>query len=140
MIHQTLETLPWNSFVPSLADLELLVRATGQFLPEVHSFLVSIIVRCPLSCLVNQWKQQPTGCTRLLSCLLHLYVRLAGEPTAQQVVGINLFIPSQSNNLLFYFLLEYNNLEARFGRSNHIPLAVYRCQYLRPSLKLVSIY
>ena len=85
MLHQTLETLPWHLFVPSLADLELLVRTTGQFLPEVHSFLVSIIVRCPLSFLVNQWKQQPVGCTRLLSSLLHLYVRLAGEPTAQQV-------------------------------------------------------
>ena len=84
-MHQTLETLPWHSFVPSLVDLELLVRSSGQFLPEVHSFLVSIFVRFPLSCLVNQWKLQPTGCARLLSCLLHLFVRLAGEPTAQQV-------------------------------------------------------
>lgn len=84
MVHQALETLPWHLFVPSLTDLEQLVRVTGQFLPEVHSFLVSLFVRCSLSSLMVQWKTQPASSNRLLSCLLHLFVRLAGEPTAQQ--------------------------------------------------------
>lgn len=85
-MHQALETLLWNTFVPSLIDLEQLVRATAQFLPEVHSFLVSVFVRFPISRLVAQWKSQPVGLARLLACLLHLYIRLAGEPTAQQVI------------------------------------------------------
>ena len=88
MIHPAFESLPWHTFVPSPADLELLVRATAQFLPEVHSFLVSLFVRFPISALVAQWSKQPTSpgaalLPRLLSCLLHLYVRLAGEPNAQ---------------------------------------------------------
>lgn len=78
----------WNTFVPSLADLEQLVRTTAQFLPEVHSFLVSLFVRLPISGLIQQWRTQPVGLTRLLACLLHLYVRLAGEPTAQQVIPL----------------------------------------------------
>lgn len=85
VIHQALDTLPWQSFVPSLNDLEQLVRVAGQFLPEVHSFLVSLFVRCCLSTVIVHCNLQPTTCARLLACLLHLHVRLAGEPTAQQV-------------------------------------------------------
>lgn len=87
MIHPALESLPWHTFVPSPADLELLVRATAQFLPEVHAFLVGLFVRFPISALVAQWAKQPGqpyGLARLLSCLLHLYVRLAGEPNARE--------------------------------------------------------
>ncbi|XP_045024661.1 ectopic P granules protein 5 homolog isoform X2 [Daphnia magna] len=84
VIHQALDTLPWQSFVPSLNDLEQLVRVAGQFLPEVHSFLVSLFVRCCLSTVIVHCNSQPTTCARLLACLLHLHVRLAGEPTAQQ--------------------------------------------------------
>lgn len=85
VIHQGLECLPWQSFVPSVTDLEQLVRATGQFLPEVHSFLVGVFVRCPLAALVAQWNAQP-GAQRFMACLLHLYVRLASEPNAHQVM------------------------------------------------------
>jgi len=76
-----------NTFVPSLADLKQLVRATAQFLPEVHSFLVSLFVRFPISGLIIQWGARPMGLTLLLACLLHIYVQLAGEPTTQQVQG-----------------------------------------------------
>ena len=87
VVHQELETLAWQTFVPSLQDLEQLVRVTGQFLPEVHSFLVSIWVRCPIGAMIGHWKvQHPAASfTRFLACLLHLYIRLAGEPTAKQV-------------------------------------------------------
>ena len=93
VIHGELESLPWQSFVPSLTDVEQLVRVTAQFLPEVHSFLVSVWVRCPVAALIGQWKSQQqqqqhplSVFTRFLACLIHLYVRLAGEPTAQQVL------------------------------------------------------
>ena len=98
VIHAELESLPWQSFIPSLADAEQLVRITAQFLPEVHSFLVNVWVRCPIAALIGQWKsqqqqqqqqQQPLSVfTRFLACLIHLYVRLAGEPTAQQVLQL----------------------------------------------------
>ena len=73
-----------------MVDLEQLVRATGQFLPEVHTFLVGLFIRCPLASLVAQWRAQP-GAQRFMACLLHLYVRLASEPNAQQVIICNYF-------------------------------------------------
>ena len=86
VMHQELEHLPWQLYVPSLPDLEQLVRVTDQCLPDVHAFLVNVWVRCPVPALIDQWKMHPPSTfTRFLTCLLHLYVRLAGEPTAQQV-------------------------------------------------------
>jgi hypothetical protein len=43
-----------------------------------------VVVRWPFKCLLDMWCHQQTGCSRILSCLLHLYVRLAVEPTAKQ--------------------------------------------------------
>ena len=102
VIHQALDTLPWQSFIPSLTDLEQMVRVVGQFLPEVHSFLVSLFVRCSLSSLIVQCKSQPTNCARLLACLLHLHVRLAGEPTAQQVPIAIIKSPSMLFQLMIF--------------------------------------
>lgn len=86
VVHTNLLTLPWMRFWPAPSHLDLMLKVVDQYLPDCHAFLGVLFIEIPW----NQWLAQasvsepPMVVVRLHTCLLHLLVKLANEPSVRQ--------------------------------------------------------
>lgn len=83
-IHSTFLTLPWESFWPSVNDLEAMFRVIDQYLPESHAFLGHIFISVPWSPWLCNFKSSPypVKC-RVYQCFLNLLIKLSNEPNVR---------------------------------------------------------
>lgn len=85
VIHTSLVTLPWDHFWPSIQDVELMLKVVDQYLPDCHSFLGTIFMSVSWSAWLGHImsSQHPEASNRAHICLLHLFVKLANEPSVR---------------------------------------------------------
>ncbi|XP_065206271.1 ectopic P granules protein 5 homolog isoform X2 [Planococcus citri] len=83
IVQNNLITLNWSRFVPSVEDLEWILKVIDQYLPVCHSFLGSIFIEIPWNVVV-QSESSPQITARIHIILLHLLIKLANEPNLRQ--------------------------------------------------------
>ncbi|XP_039300591.1 ectopic P granules protein 5 homolog, partial [Nilaparvata lugens] len=86
LMHSRLLTLPWNRFMPSFQDIDLMLRVVDQFLPDCHTFLGAIFIEVHWYNLVQHITANcsPQAASKAHSALLHLLVKLSNEPNIRQ--------------------------------------------------------
>lgn len=83
-VHHTFAALPWETFCPSVTDVELMVRIIDQYLPECHSFLGHIYMSICWSKWLYNFKGLPEQInTRVYQYFLTLLVKLSNEPNVR---------------------------------------------------------
>lgn len=83
-IHRTFLALPWESFWPSVTDVELMVRVIDQYLPECHSFLGHVFMSVSWSKWLCNFKGSPEQInSRVYQYFLTLLVKLSNEPNVR---------------------------------------------------------
>ncbi|RZF35978.1 hypothetical protein LSTR_LSTR005391 [Laodelphax striatellus] len=86
LMHSRLLTLPWNRFMPSFQDIDLMLRVVDQFLPDCHAFLGAIFIEVHWYNLVQHITANctPQAAAKAHCALLHLLVKLSNEPNIRQ--------------------------------------------------------
>ncbi|XP_044253867.1 ectopic P granules protein 5 homolog isoform X2 [Tribolium madens] len=83
-VHHSFLTFPWESFWPSVTDLEFMLRVIDQYLPESHSFLGHIFMAVSWSPWLSNFRGSPQQIReRICHCYLHLLVKLSNEPNVR---------------------------------------------------------
>ncbi|KAE9544479.1 hypothetical protein AGLY_000020 [Aphis glycines] len=73
-IHSNLEKLPWQRFIPTPIDLDLIMKVMDQFLPQSQCFLANVILEIP-------WPYVPNIDLRVL---LSLFIKLSNQPNMRK--------------------------------------------------------
>ncbi|XP_025411523.1 ectopic P granules protein 5 homolog isoform X2 [Sipha flava] len=73
-IHSNLEKLPWQRFIPTPVDLDLIMKVMDQFLPQSQFFLANIVLEVP-------WPYVPNLDSRIL---LSLFIKLSNQPNMRK--------------------------------------------------------
>lgn len=105
VVHTNLLTLPWMRFWPAPSHLDLMLKVVDQYLPDCHAFLGAIFIEIAWSkWLANaSTTESATAVVRLHTCLLHLLIKLANEPSVRQS-GKILSLLVESRRLAWHLL------------------------------------
>ncbi|XP_034233842.1 ectopic P granules protein 5 homolog isoform X2 [Thrips palmi] len=105
VVHTNLLTLPWMRFWPAPSHLDLMLKVVDQYLPDCHAFLGAVFIEIAWT----KWlahassSESPMAVVRLHTCLLHLFVKLANEPSVRQS-GKILSLLVESRKLAWHLL------------------------------------
>ncbi|KAF4516976.1 hypothetical protein B566_EDAN005578 [Ephemera danica] len=86
VVHASFSRLPWERFWPRGQDVDAMLKLVEQYLPNCHCFMGAVFVQVSWVA----WTQQvqalctPEHLIRSHSCLMHLLVKLAAEPSVKQ--------------------------------------------------------
>ncbi|KAL1452558.1 hypothetical protein WDU94_006776 [Cyamophila willieti] len=84
VVHSHLIHLAWVKFLPSLTDLELMLKLVDQYLPACHTFLSQVFIQIQWNNVIQKYHQSDSISSKIHCTLLHLLIKLANEPSIRQ--------------------------------------------------------
>uniref|UniRef100_A0A8D8XCV4 Ectopic P granules protein 5 homolog n=1 Tax=Cacopsylla melanoneura TaxID=428564 RepID=A0A8D8XCV4_9HEMI len=84
VVHSHLIHLAWVKFLPSLTDLELMLKLVDQYLPACHTFLSQVFIQIQWNNVIQKYHQSDSTSSKIHCTLLHLLIKLANEPSIRQ--------------------------------------------------------
>ena len=108
VVHPALSALNWAAFLPSLGDIDAMMKIISMFLPQCHAFLGTLFVQIDWQTFINN--SDETALKRIVPAVLCLIIKLSSEPSVRQG-GRLLSIATQAESWA-WSCVEYPHYEA----------------------------